>query len=159
MARVQTPGFRSGPSRTPCLLEITNKTERCINIIWLDYFAREVNFGCVKPDAKKTIQSYVGHPWICRDSVTKRRLLLNKETYFAATKSALNGEKKDNLPVLEVTASNPMFTLVDIGAEAVSRLLPSEERLTSMRLPQNVKDLVKLYIKNSSFAIPDVASL
>ncbi|GBM91718.1 hypothetical protein AVEN_7023-1 [Araneus ventricosus] len=158
MARVVT-GFRSGPSRKACRLHITNRTARCINIIWLDYYGREINYGFVEPGTIKPIQSFEGHPWICRDSVTKRRLLLSNETYFVPTASALNGRRINNLPVVEVFVNIPMFSLLDLGADAVSKLVSSEEDVEALELPTTVKDLVALCYHNSQIVIPESSKI
>ncbi|GFY11875.1 VHL domain-containing protein [Trichonephila clavipes] len=122
MARVIST-FRSGPSRKGCWLRVINETSRTVTIIWIDYHGREVNYALLKPKDTQTIHSYEGHPWLCRDSVTNRRLLLNKNEIFVYQRDPLAGGVNVLVPVVEVVLSIPMFSMLDISADLVTRCI------------------------------------
>lgn len=84
MARVvQTyPYIRSGPSRKACYLRFINRTSRRVSVIWLDYAGSSRNYGTLEPNRHFDIHTYEGHPWICEDSESKQRLLLNNNEVF-----------------------------------------------------------------------------
>lgn len=107
MARVVS-GFRSGPSRKACWLQIVNRTSRTVNIIWVDYYGRETNYGMVEPRNVKSIHSYEGHPWLCRDTSSKRRLLLNNnELFVPACAEPDPNEQVESFPIVDVIISIP----------------------------------------------------
>ncbi|GFU18564.1 VHL domain-containing protein [Nephila pilipes] len=141
MARVIS-GFRSGPSRKGCWLRVVNETSRSVNIIWIDYYGREINYALLQPKDMQSIHSYEGHPWICRDSSSNRRLLLNKNEIFIPQNPPLPGRVNVLIPVVELVISIPLFSLLDISADSVTRYVSSEKDIQSLELPTALKDYV-----------------
>ncbi|KAG8198279.1 hypothetical protein JTE90_021533 [Oedothorax gibbosus] len=143
MARVVS-GFRSGPSRKACWLQIVNRTSRQANIIWVDYYGRETNYGMVLPRSIKSIHSYEGHPWLCRDAISKKRLLLNNDETFVPScpDEPDPNDEVQSLPIIVVNISLPLFTLQDISADIVSKCLSNEKDIWTLDLPIKLKDLI-----------------
>ncbi|XP_015928690.1 von Hippel-Lindau disease tumor suppressor [Parasteatoda tepidariorum] len=134
MARVVT-GFRSGPSRKPVTLFMCNASSKIINIIWLDYYGRETNYGVLKPTYQKRIFSYEGHPWICREVSTRRKFLMNNQELFIPTAVPCEDpEKEENLPITVVITS-PLLSLQDLCIDAVVVCLSSEDHVSSLNIP------------------------
>ncbi|GFY59629.1 VHL domain-containing protein [Trichonephila inaurata madagascariensis] len=141
MARVIST-FRSSPSRKGCWLRVINKTSRTVNIIWIDYHGREINYALLKPKDTQTIHTYEGHPWLCRDSVSNRRLLLNKNEIFVHQSAPLAGGVNVLVPVVEVVISIPMLSMLDISADLVTRCISFKKDIQSLELPTALKDHV-----------------
>lgn len=119
MARVML-SVKSGPSRKACYLRFINRTLRKVNVIWIDYNGFTRNYGTLDPTRHFDIHTYEGHPWICEDSVTMTRMLLNKSEIFyplynfgaPARNLEPNGDgQRCYLPVL----NDPRNHLVGIG--------------------------------------------
>ncbi|GFR11013.1 VHL domain-containing protein [Trichonephila clavata] len=141
MARVIS-GFRSSPSRKGCWLRVVNETSRTVNIIWIDYHGREINYALLKPKDMQSIHSYEGHPWLCRDSVTNRRLLLNKNEIFIHQNPPSAGGVNVLIPVVELVISIPLFSLLDISADLVTKCMSSKKDIQSLELPTALKEYV-----------------
>jgi len=56
-------------------LEVTNSTNRSINVFWVDYKGREERKGEIRPRAAWHQFTWIDHPWIFRDARTNNLLL------------------------------------------------------------------------------------
>jgi len=73
---------RSVQSEERVFLRFVNKTKRQVNIIWLNYNGEPVNYNLIMPDTYRDIDTFKTHPWIFEDSLTRDRLVVNKEFVF-----------------------------------------------------------------------------
>eukprot|EP00457_Paulinella_chromatophora_P001545 gb/GEZN01001547.1/.p1 GENE.gb/GEZN01001547.1/~~gb/GEZN01001547.1/.p1 ORF type:complete len:842 (+),score=172.04 gb/GEZN01001547.1/:176-2527(+) len=54
-----------------------NTSELTVDVLWVDYGGEEVHYSTLKPGQKYRQQTYVEHPWVCRDHSTGDYVLLN----------------------------------------------------------------------------------
>ncbi|KFM78588.1 Von Hippel-Lindau disease tumor suppressor, partial [Stegodyphus mimosarum] len=135
MARVMS-SIRSGPSRRSCFLRFVNKTGRCVSVIWMDYFGQEQSYGSLNPQQRCNINTYEGHPWICQDSVSKKRLLVNNEDVFYPR------HHPGILYREEVAITIPVFELQELCAETINKNLSHKEDIRALNLPRKLQDMV-----------------
>lgn len=63
-------------------VRFVNSTERLVNLFWLDYKGSLVRYGNIPPNKAVSICTYVTHPWVVRDAITKCNLMFNGKQIF-----------------------------------------------------------------------------
>ena len=68
------PGERAGRSVVHSFVRFINRTARRANIIWVDYNGQAVHMNTLEPAASVNVNTFVGHPWLFRDSSSGDKL-------------------------------------------------------------------------------------
>uniref|UniRef100_A0A1B6MM92 von Hippel-Lindau disease tumour suppressor beta domain-containing protein n=1 Tax=Graphocephala atropunctata TaxID=36148 RepID=A0A1B6MM92_9HEMI len=73
---------KSQNSEKKSFVTFVNKTNRDVDVLWLDYEGDPVKYHTIPPDICVNINTYVSHPWIFEDSETRDRRVVNNELIF-----------------------------------------------------------------------------
>ncbi|XP_055383356.1 protein Vhl [Condylostylus longicornis] len=77
------PNLRSKESIHSAFLLFVNTTEREVNVYWVDYQGRFVQYKKLEPGDRTVINTFSTHPWIFRDSNSGERMHAeNKEVFW-----------------------------------------------------------------------------
>lgn len=166
MARVMH-ALRSGPSRKGCPIRFVNRTSRKVNVIWLDFEGYPRNYGTLEPTMYFHISTYEGHPWICKDSLTMTRMLINSvEVYYPSAVDEEEVPDKELGCFLSLLSDNykctdsfnrkeeiiyitvPMLPLLKLAAETVAKRLHTQADITSLQIPTRLKKIVSSLLSN-----------
>ncbi|KAF6001214.1 hypothetical protein F1559_001112 [Cyanidiococcus yangmingshanensis] len=71
-------GIRSSETeeRTMILFENLSDSGVVVEVNWIDFNGQEISYGWLEPGKSRFQPTYVGHPWVIRDSNTGEALLL-----------------------------------------------------------------------------------
>lgn len=62
------PGeYRSVTGLIPARVTFVNRADRAVNVYWLDYNGKQVQYAGLRPGQATTLNGYVSHPWIAKD--------------------------------------------------------------------------------------------
>jgi len=79
--------MRSGPSQVCSFVRFINTTQRSIDIIWLNYEGIGVVYRTLRARQYVHVNTFVGHPWIFRDSATGDRMCVQTRDVYEPTSS------------------------------------------------------------------------
>ncbi|XP_071517189.1 uncharacterized protein [Panulirus ornatus] len=74
--------IRSLRSRQRSYVRFVNRTQRTVDVIWLDYNGVRQKYKTLIPGEAFKVNTFVTHPWIFRDAETTATLLVNSEEVF-----------------------------------------------------------------------------
>lgn len=91
--RVANQSLKSAQSITVCHVRFENRTTRKTDILWFDYNGCAVRYCAILPGVAVNMVTFVGHPWVCRDSDSGDQLLINHRDVFTATSGTDPGSR------------------------------------------------------------------
>lgn len=74
--------LRSLRSEEKAYVRFINKTDRVVEIIWLNFNGKYVRYRILGKDHYVDVNTYKNHPWIASDYNTKDRLHIEKEFVY-----------------------------------------------------------------------------
>ncbi len=87
--------LKSKNSNRPVTITFVNKTDSIRGLMWLDFKGQPQEFGNLEPRQKKTINTFVTHPWMFTDgpgNCQEIYLPATGDTRFNITKSVISNE-------------------------------------------------------------------
>ncbi len=63
-------------------VRFVNRTIRQVDVVWLNYEGIGVHYRSLTPNQWVDVNTYVGHPWIFRDSETGDKLVVQLQEVF-----------------------------------------------------------------------------
>ena len=89
---------KSGPSRIESLLTFVNKTERTVDVIWLNHQGQPHRYKVLQPLQTVNVNTYVGHPWIFRDRFSGDALAVeSKEVFFPKPSTSVAPQRRRHI--------------------------------------------------------------
>lgn len=76
------PVLRSKKSVHYSFLRFVNKTNRNVDVVWVNYEGARVRYKTLNPDNYLDINTFAGHPWIFFDSETGDRMMVQLKEIF-----------------------------------------------------------------------------
>ena len=92
MAESHSPP-RSRNNDVPSYVTFFNRSDRTVNLFWINYEGKLVRYGRIPPFKGTSMNTYVTHPWIVRDANTGYPLLLNGKSVFHPTADTHEGSR------------------------------------------------------------------
>ncbi|XP_060064238.1 von Hippel-Lindau disease tumor suppressor-like [Ylistrum balloti] len=134
----QNNRLRSGRSTVTSFVRFVNRTHRFVDIVWLNYEGARVKYKTLQPGQFVDVNTFVGHPWIFRDSDTGDHLVVKLREVFEMT---TGWTPNDGVPpwrkVINITI--PVYTLKDRSLQVI-RSIVNRDRISELDLPQMLKD-------------------
>ena len=78
-------GLKSLYSHLKLLVEFKNESDHEIDLFWINFNGKAAEYKkLLSPGDTETVQTFISHPWIARNSVTGRPMILNGQNHFIA---------------------------------------------------------------------------
>lgn len=74
--------IRSQPSRNLSFVRFCNATQRKVEVIWINYEGARVKYKTLEPEEFFDVNTYVAHPWVFQDAVTRESLNVNSKSIY-----------------------------------------------------------------------------
>ena len=74
--------LKSGPSMVHSFVRFLNCTARRVDVVWLNHGGVGIKYRALGPNQWVDVNTYVGHPWIFRDSATGDKLVVQLKEVF-----------------------------------------------------------------------------
>uniref|UniRef100_T1IT17 von Hippel-Lindau disease tumour suppressor beta domain-containing protein n=1 Tax=Strigamia maritima TaxID=126957 RepID=T1IT17_STRMM len=133
--RVST-GLRSVDFSYPVCVHFVNKTERYVNVIWIDYEGQWIRYQTLAPEDLFEADTYVSHPWVFMDDKTKCRLIAvgKGDVFCPFVSDLLQDEEERHLLPLKISISIPMLSLRERCLEVLCQLAVDKNVFTHLNL-------------------------
>lgn len=131
--------IRSLRSRQRSYVRFVNRTQRTVDVIWLDYNGVRQKYKTLIPGEAFKVNTFVTHPWIFRDAETTATLLVNSEEVFYPKPVLQEGQALFGpASPYHVFAyiSIPLFSLKDRAAQVVWSCLRNPEEAYKLDIPK-----------------------
>ena len=105
------PPLKSKKSVHYSFLRFLNKTNRNVDVVWVNYEGARVKYKTLTPEQFLDINTFAGHPWIFFDSVTGDKMVVQLKEVFEPV--AWNSDGNDWPPqrkVVNITIPGMCFT-------------------------------------------------
>ncbi|XP_054169273.1 protein Vhl-like [Oppia nitens] len=138
--------IQSTDSSNKYLLIFVNFSLNNVDVLWIDYSGVEKKYITLNSKQQFRINTYLTHPWIFRDSLTKHRLcfdikylpLNSNENKTEDSKSNLiyvaNDMPRHRVAVLYI--SQPFYTLRELCFQSMRQKIGSKEDVNSLEIPK-----------------------
>ncbi|KAL3871094.1 hypothetical protein ACJMK2_039113 [Sinanodonta woodiana] len=137
--------LRSRPSaqNTRSFIRFCNKTNRQVDIVWLNYQGENVRYSTLGPHQFVNVNTFAGHPWISCDSQTGERLVVElKDIYEPVAYDPQEGWPPQRR-VVNITI--PVFSLQSCCLQLVRRLI-QKNQVQHLEITDIMKEeLYKMY--------------
>ncbi len=101
--------LKSGPSMVQSFVRFVNRTIRQVDVVWLNYEGIGVHYRSLAPNHWVDVNTYVGHPWIFRDSETGDKLVVQLQEVFEPPR--WNTQNPPTRKVFNITIPGMLTTL------------------------------------------------
>ncbi|XP_033732285.1 von Hippel-Lindau disease tumor suppressor-like [Pecten maximus] len=139
--------LRSGRSNVTSFVRFVNRTHRFVDIVWLNYEGARVKYKTLQPGQFVDVNTFVGHPWIFRDSDTGDHLVVQLREVFEMT---TGWTPNDGVPpwrkVINITI--PVYTLKDRSLQVI-RSFVNRDRIPELDLPLELKEEITVMFEVS----------
>lgn len=131
---------RSLNSLEKCYIRFVNLTNRTIDVIWIDYTGRYIQYKRLNPRVYLDIDTFKTHPWIAIDSNTKDRLHINGEVVYYP-----HGYQQNSRIMIMVTI--PLYCLRYRALLKVRSFFKNPEEVERLDMPRVIVDDLKQSIE------------
>ncbi|KAK2712014.1 protein Vhl-like [Artemia franciscana] len=138
--------IRSQNSRVYAYVRFYNKTQRKVDVIWINYEGIGVKYKTLEPNEYFDATTFVTHPWIFRDSATREKLvaiapaITCQEVFFAKPwwehRGQSDPENRGRIERVPVFIRYPLLTLRKASLLAVRRSLANPKDACRLDLPK-----------------------
>ncbi|XP_048777014.1 von Hippel-Lindau disease tumor suppressor-like [Ostrea edulis] len=125
-----------------------NRTQRGVDIVWLNYEGARVKFKTLSAYEFVDVNTYVGHPWIFLDMETGERLVVNLKSVYEPTTGWVPGHWPPVRKVVNITI--PIYSLKDSCIRFFRRHLP-KKNINKLDMPSSL--LQEMYERYDTPAI------
>lgn len=131
---------RSLNSLEKCYIRFVNLTNRTIDVIWIDYSGKYINYKSLNPRVYFDSNTFKTHPWIAIDSNTKDRLHINGEPVYYPHSYQLNSR-------IMIMVTIPLYCLRYRALLKVRSFFKNPEEVEELDMPRVIVDDLKQSIE------------
>lgn len=135
--RVRRARIRSLQSSELARIAVRNRTQRKVEVLWINYESKLVRYKTLDPDALFCVTTFKTHPWIFREFDTGQIMHVNHRDILWPDASTL--EK----PIHEVWVHFPVLSLKMIAVWKVIENIQRINDIDQLELPALVLDVVR----------------
>lgn len=135
--------IRSVNNSESAYVQFQNKTNRKIDVLWINYVGDLKKYGTLNPYENLNINTYKTHPWIFVDPKTGVKMKAGSGTIFYPISNAevirifrINDERIYRIPV---PIRLPLFSLQEISLQKVLGLFKNINDVDNLHLPLILK--------------------
>lgn len=144
--RQQRP-LRSIESRIHSYVRFINRTQRSVDVFWLNYAGERQKYTTLNPGDTYKLNTYVTHPFIFRDAETSAKLIINSdEVYFPKPwregQNILGQVVPWYVPEYIII---PLYTLRERAVQVVRSCLKDPKESYSLDIPQSLMTTIAEY--------------
>lgn len=139
--------LKSRQSRITSPIQFVNRTGRSVTLIWINFRGEEDHSitRTLANNSNVNVNTFVTHPWIAKDEVTKERMLLNFNDVFYPMEPTIrrigDAESRSNRRVLavrkQVVITAPVLSLEDYCKKEIMKHVP-DQSIKKLPLPQRI---------------------
>ena len=130
-------------------VQFQNKTNRKIDVLWINYAGGLKKYGSLQPYETLNVDTYKTHPWIFVDPTTGIKMKVGSGTVFYPLSNTevirilrLNADQVIRIPI---PIRLPVFSLLQITSQIVLSLLKNTSDIDNLQLPLVLKqEILKL---------------
>lgn len=145
---------RSRDSVEQAYVRFYNKTDRAVEIIWINYLEEYKKYRILMKDEFVDVNTFKSHPWIALDHQTQERLHIDKTfTYYPKTSREIFQETH---PGLEVPRNHqfrrksyitlPLYSLRFRAMLEIRNCIQEPTDVDLLELPKNIANELKVTI-------------
>ncbi|CAH1110759.1 unnamed protein product [Psylliodes chrysocephalus] len=152
---------RSGTVGNSAYVRFINKTEKVVEIVWLNHTGKYIRYRILKKDYFVDVNTYNAHLWVAFDHETKDRLHIDKEfVYHPKTSKEFFKQKYPDRVIPEHYEARirafitlPLYSLRYNSLLTIRNLLKTSEDADKLELPtQLIEDLKKVIVLRNNLA-------
>ncbi|XP_064649754.1 von Hippel-Lindau disease tumor suppressor-like [Lineus longissimus] len=117
-------------------VRFVNLTLRRVDVIWLNYQGIRVHYKTLDPEQYFNINTYVGHPWIFRDSLTGDKLVVRLKEVFEPVVWTGDDGWPPQRKVVNITI--PVYSLKERCLQILRRVVP-RKHINHLEIPHTLK--------------------
>lgn len=102
------------------LIRFYNRTERGVDIIWLNYEGARVKYKTLQSYEFVDVNTYVGHPWIFLDVESGERLVVNLKSVYEPTTGWVPGQWPPIRKVVNITIPSKCLSPLSLSLSPLS---------------------------------------
>lgn len=139
--------LRSKGSYLHSYISFLNKTQRLVDIVWLNHEGVGVRYKTLPSQAWVDVNTFVGHPWIFRDALTGDKLVVQLKEVFQPTAHCY---ERDGAVRRVVMITIPVYTLKECCLQTLRSIVPANY-LDDLELPKTLIADLKNSLKRNRF--------
>ncbi|XP_013413378.1 von Hippel-Lindau disease tumor suppressor-like [Lingula anatina] len=132
--------LKAQTSRTYAFVRFINKTARHVDVIWLNYEGARVRYKTLSPEQWVDVNTFVGHPWIFRDSVSGDRLVVQHEAVYEPEGWNIEEGWPPTRRLVSITI--PVYTLKERCIQLIRRYVKDED-ISSLEIPRSLQQDIR----------------
>lgn len=138
---------KSEPSIYPSYIRFINRTERRVDVIWIDYQAKPQYSNTLGPSQFLDVNTFVGHPWIFKDTDTAEHMVVQRKIFYLP-------KRLPQRPVRRcVNITLPVYPLKIRCFQVFKKLLQNRNKILELEIPSSLKrELEEHFVTNDKIA-------
>lgn len=146
---------RAVECRHKAYIRFFNKTEKPVELIWINYLGEYKKYRILKKDEYVDINTFKSHPWIAHNHLTKERLQIDKcFVYYPRTSKEVLQERHPDIKIPEnyelrvkTYITVPLYSLRYRALLEISNCIKEPEAVDILNLPENLANELKVAIR------------